>query len=353
MNKKFIIYMILLTIIAFVPLTTYAMGPTNSNVYDGIDVSGWQGYINYGEVKASGIDIVYIKSSQGTDITDPYFRTNYTNAKANGLKIGFYHFLTATSVTDAINEANYFCSVISGTQPDCKLAMDFEVFNNLSNEEINNISFAFLQRVQELTNKEVVVYSDAYNATNVFSSALAERYPLWIAEYGVSEPVDTTNWSSWEGFQYTDTGEIAGISGYVDRDKFSSAILLDSSDTISTAPNTTNNIITYVVQPGNTLSQIALMYNTTVQEIAGLNSIPNPNLIFVGQVLKIDVTNGLDYITGNRYETNHIIYTIKPGDTLTSISQRFGVSINSIVRLNNISNPNLIFAGQTLRINLV
>ncbi|MCI9276014.1 MAG: glycosyl hydrolase family 25, partial [Clostridia bacterium] len=46
-------------------------------LYEGIDVSHWQGYINYAEVKASGIEIVYIKSSQGSNIVDPYFRTNY------------------------------------------------------------------------------------------------------------------------------------------------------------------------------------------------------------------------------------------------------------------------------------
>lgn len=67
----------------------------------GIDVSNWQGYIDYSEVKNSGVEIVYIKASQGDSIVDPYFQTNYNNAKANGLKIGLYHFLTATNVEEA------------------------------------------------------------------------------------------------------------------------------------------------------------------------------------------------------------------------------------------------------------
>lgn len=199
----------------------------------------------------------------------------------------------------------------------------------------------------------MVIYSDAYNATNVFSRSLADQYPLWIAEYGVNEPVNTTNWNSWEGFQFSDTGTINGISGYVDRDRFSSAIFLDSSETITTPQNTTNIIIDYTVQRGDTLSGIAQRYDTTVQEIAGLNSIPNPNLIYAGQILRIDITNGYDYITQDRHETKHIIYTIKRGDTLTSIANRYGVSIQSIVRLNNIQNPNLIYAGETIRINIV
>lgn len=317
----------------------------------GIDVSDWQGYINYSQVKDSGIDVVYIKASQGNSIIDSYFRTNYNNAKANGLKVGLYHFLTATSPQEAEEQAEYFTSVISGTSPDCKLAMDFEVFGNLNTEQINEISFTFLQKVQELTGKEVIVYSDASNASNTFSSQLANSYPLWVAEYGVNTP-RTGNWSSYEGFQYSDTGTVPGISGYTDLDTFTEEIFLSSTDNISTPENTTNQVITYTVQPGNTLSQIALKYGTTVAEIAGLNGIANPNLIYIGQVLKIDTTNDISVVSSDKYETNHIICTIQYGDTLTAIAQKYDVTIQSIVQLNNIANPNLIYAGDRLRINL-
>ena len=178
----------------------FALSPSSNKIYEGMDVSNWQGYINYSEVKASGIDIVYIKASQGENITDSHFKTNYNNAKINGLKVGLYHFLTARTEEEAIKEAEYFASVISGTSPDCKLAMDFENFGNLSKEQINNISLAFLEKVQELTNKEVTIYSDAYNAKNTFSENLAGKYPLWIAEYGVSSPASNVNWSYWVRF---------------------------------------------------------------------------------------------------------------------------------------------------------
>ena len=245
-----------------------------------------QGHINYSEVKASGIDIVYIKASQGTNITDPYFKTNYNNAKMNGLKVGLYHFLTAQTEEEAIEEAKYFSSVISGTSPDCKLAMDFENFGNLTKDEINNISTAFLEKVKALTNKDVVIYSDASNARNIFDLELANSYPLWIAEYDVSSPSSNVNWNSWVGFQYTDTGTISGIKGFVDRDKFTDDILLGSNDVITTTPNNKNKIEYYTVRSGNTLSKIASEFGTTVNEIAGLNSIRNVNLIYPGEVLK-------------------------------------------------------------------
>ena len=343
--KKIFYFSIILTIFLFLPTSTYAA------IYQGIDVSNWQGHINYSAVKSAGIEVVYIKATQGNSIIDSQFRNNYDNAKANGLKVGLYHFLTARSVAEAEQQAEFFSSVISGTSPDCKLAMDFEVFGNLTVQEINDISFAFLRKVQELTGKEVVIYSDASNAQNTFNRELANSYPLWVAEYGVETP-RTGNWSTYEGFQYSDNGVIPGINGYTDRDTFTESILLDATTSVNTPENTSNQISTYTVQAGNTLSQIALMYHTTVGEIAGLNRIQNPNLIYVGEILKIDTTNDFATIIDDKFETNHIIYTIKPGDTLTSIAQRYNVTIQSIITLNDIINPNLIYAGTRLRINL-
>lgn len=336
----------------FIPFGTnvYGTTPSSNILYDGIDVSDWQGYIDYSKVKDSGVDIVYIKSSQGSNIQDPYFKTNYDNAKANGLKVGIYHFLTATTVSEARQEAEFFSSVISGLSPDCKLAMDFEVFGDLSKEEINNISLAFLERVESLTGKEMCIYCDVYNAENTFRSKVASKYSLWIAEYEVESPSSTGNWDSWVGFQFTDAGIISGINGYVDKDKFTEDIFLESIEEINTEENNETQIINYTVRRGDTLSAIARKYSTTVNAIAGLNGIQNPNLIYVGQILKIDVTQSDAQTEGIFHDTNHIIYTIKWGDTLTYIANRFGVSIENIVKLNNIKNPDLIFAGERLRI---
>ena len=251
--KKIFCFSIILIMILFLPISCFAVN------YRGMDVSDWQGYINYSEVKNSGIEIVYIKASQGDSIVDSHFRTNYENAKANGLKVGLYHFLTATSVADAESQAEYFASVISGTSPDCKLAMDFEVFEDLNKEEINAISFAFLQKVQALTGKEVIVYSDASNARDTFNRELASKYPLWVAQYEVNSP-ETGNWNSYEGFQYSDMGTVPGIRGFVDLDTFTEAIFLGATETVDTPENTKNQISTYTVAPGNTLSQIAQNY---------------------------------------------------------------------------------------------
>ena len=333
---------------------TYAVTPESALSYEGIDVSNWQGYINYEQVRNSGIEIVYIKASQGTNIKDAYFETNYENAKANGLKVGFYHFLTAVNTQQAEQEANFFASVISGKVPDCKLVLDYETFGGASVEEINLIARTFIERVQELTNKEVIIYSDLSNARDTFSRNLAQDYQLWIAYYeNYNNLVNIqTNWQEYIGVQYTDRGRVNGINGSVDRDLFTEEIFLDEDTQI---PNNTNSqqpsntdTIDYTVQRGDTLSQIANRYGTTVQELVDINNIRNPNLIYPGEKLRI-LTNST--IQGNEERaTGSIVYTVQRGNTLSQIAREYNVSVEHIVELNDIENPNLIFPGEKLRI---
>ena len=348
MNKK--LFLILCLFICCILVSSFgkvlAFPASSSEIYNGIDVSEWQGDINFAEVKASGIDIVYIKSSEGTNYIDPYFRSHYISATENDLNVGFYHFLTAQSNTEAIEEARFFASVVNGLNSDCRLAMDFEVFDGLSINEINNISFAFLGEVQRLTNKEVVVYSDAFNARETFSSSLAAEYPVWVAEYGTNQPEDG-NWPTWIGFQYTDQGKINGISGNVDRDFFTADIFLSDNSTITlqNASTPTVNTDFVIVKRGDTLSQIALQYNTSYQYLAKINDISNPNLIFVGQKIYVPTLT-----SSNKGDTSHVLYVVKSGNTLTQISRLYDVSIQSIAQLNDIRNINLIFAGEILKI---
>ena len=265
---------------------SYAISSTSNLIYEGIDVSNWQGYIDYEVVKNAGIEVVYIKASQGDNIKDSYFDINYENAKANGLKVGFYHFLTATNEEEAREEARFFSAVISGKTPDCKLVMDYEEFFGVNVQEINNISKAFLEEVENLTGKETIIYSDLSNAQNTFNQELASHYDLWLAYYGDTNRLEfiDTNWEKFIGIQYTDNGSINGVSNSIDRDLFTQDIFLDE---VSILPNNMNEgqnfnttSVYYTVKAGDTLTSIATRYNTTVGEIANINNIQNPNLIY-------------------------------------------------------------------------
>lgn len=355
--KRTFALMLLLSVVSLMNIhICYAISPSATPEYDGIDVSNWQGNIDFRRVKEAGIDVVYIKASEGTTYRDPYFERNYNNAKANGLKVGFYHFLTATNVEQARRQAQFFASVISGKSPDCKLAMDFERFSNgITNEEINQISEVFLQTLKDLTQKDVIIYSNLYDSQRVFNNQLASKYPLWLAYYGDYTRLTNTasNWSSWAGVQYTSRGTVAGIDGYVDRNKFTQNIFLGECTNCpevekpEPSDDTTENAtIEYTVKRGDTLWSIAQRYGTTVQSLVEENGIQNPRLIYPGQIIKI---------TNESMETNemgHCVYTVKRGDTLWSIARAHNTTVQSIASLNKIQNPNLIYPGQKLRIEI-
>ncbi len=350
MGNKLLTSILILSIITLLlTIPVFAFPPSNDELYNGIDVSQFQGEINFKQVKNSGIDIVYIRASEGTDYIDPYFKENYEEARKNGLKTGFYHYLTARTTEEAREEAEFFVSNIRGTQPDCKLAMDFEEFGNLSINEINEISKVFLETVQKLSEKECIIYSDAYNATETFDDELARKYAIWVADYFTNEPANNGKWSTWVGFQYTDIGRINGINGNVDRDYFTNGVLLNNTSEIPT--DTTNgkdqSFETITVKEGETLSEIAIKYKTSYEYLAKINDIKNPNLIYVGEKLKVPVINR------EIHDTSHILYVVKRGNTLSQIAEKFNVSIERIVELNDIKNPNLIYVGEVLRIPII
>lgn len=195
---------------------------------EGIDVSHWEGDINFREVKDAGIRFVYIKSSEGDSLIDPDFERNYREARKARLKIGFYHYVTARTTEEAKREARHFAEVIRGKKYHGRPVMDFESFGNLTRERINEISLAFLQELREATGKNVAIYSDASNAENTFDARLSV-YPLWIAQYGVSHPDMQNHWRRWSGWQYTDSGRVNGIHGTVDRDYFTEDMLVSRS----------------------------------------------------------------------------------------------------------------------------
>ena len=330
-------------------IPVHAFGPASSPIYNGIDVSVYQGYIDYNAVKLSGIQIVYIKSSEGTTLIDPYFERNYSNAKSNGLYVGVYHYVRARTIEEARNEARFFVSLLSEKEIDCMPAMDFESFGNLTVNEINEIGIAFLKTVKELSGKDPVVYSNSYTAKYIFGGEIT-NYPLWVAQYQVNVPDSNGNWDTWAGWQYSDKGIIRGINGYVDRDYYTKEIFLsDKSPLPEVNPPDTNSSLngttTIIIQYGDTLIELAIKYNTTVSELVKLNNILNPNLIYAGNKLIVPIYNN-ESVDSSNSDSN--IYIVRRGDTLWGIARKYNTTVDALVIANNIQNRNLIYIGQRI-----
>lgn len=175
-----------------------------------IDVSEWQGKINWKKVSRTDVRYVYIRACVGSGYVDSQFRRNHRNAKRNGIKTGFYHYVTARSVPQARRQARFFARTIAPYSYDLKPVMDFESFGKLKKKEINRIALAYLQELHERTGRKPAIYSDSSNAVHTFTYKRLTKYPLWVAAYGVKKPA-TGKWKSYAMWQYADDGRLSGI----------------------------------------------------------------------------------------------------------------------------------------------
>ncbi|MFR0560065.1 LysM peptidoglycan-binding domain-containing protein [Limosilactobacillus mucosae] len=124
-----------------------------------------------------------------------------------------------------------------------------------------------------------------------------------------------------------------------------------SGQSSSTTTNTETSSASYTVKSGDTLSGIASQYNTTVNQIVSLNQLSNPNLIYVGQVLKLKNSQAANSSSSSSSAATTVgTYTVKAGDTLSAIASRYSTSSSTLASLNSLSNPNLIYVGQVLKV---
>ena len=124
-----------------------------------------------------------------------------------------------------------------------------------------------------------------------------------------------------------------------------------SGQSSSATTNTETSSASYTVKSGDTLSGIASQYNTTVNQIVSLNQLSNPNLIYVGQVLKLKNSQTTNSSSSSSTAATTVgTYTVKAGDTLSAIASRYSTSSSTLASLNSLSNPNLIYVGQVLKV---
>lgn len=215
-------------------------------MFKGIDVSNHQGNINWSSVKAAGIEVAYIKATEANYYKDPYLKANYQGARSNGIKVGLYHFFRGNK--NAREQAEYFINYLKEvgiTEYDCKLCLDIETTEGQDRTTLTTMAIEFLERVKELTGKEVMIYTGPSFANDNLDNRLS-KYPCWVAHYGVSKPMSTNIWgNNYVGHQYSSKGQINGVNGNCDVDNFTEGILLgnNTSSNISSSPVTSTSTV--------------------------------------------------------------------------------------------------------------
>ena len=183
----------------------------------GVDVSRFQGVIDWPSVAAAGERFAVVRVNDGF-ILDPMTATNLAGARAAGLEVGAYAF--AQPAEDPIAEAQLFIAN-SGLQPgDLRPVLDLEVTDGLGSTDVSDWVAAWTAVVGAYYGAPPIIYtSPGWWNGNVGSSAYGAD-PLWVANWGVNCPRLPVGWSSWAMWQYSDFGWVPGIPGAVDLDRF-------------------------------------------------------------------------------------------------------------------------------------
>lgn len=324
-----------------------ALSASGEVLFQGITVNEFSADYDFASAKNSGIGAVVLRATAGDDYVDARLGEAARAVSDAGLRLGFYHYLTAEDVAEARAQAQFFASTISRYSYNLRPAVLPGTIDGLTTDEANDIIGAFLSALQTATGVAPVVYTDAQSANLLFGRSIAQNYPLWVIdETNVDAPgAGNSPWSSWVGWQYRKSLDPACQSGGTPISRFTAGMLRQQIVPPVPRPEPSSKLICVTVSYGDTLSAIARLFNVTVDEIAELNDIADPNRIFPGQRLFLRVASTVPYACCDQY-------IVKRGDTLGGIAERFGTTWRRLASINEIANPNLIYPGQVIKLGL-
>jgi len=190
-------------------------------VIEGIDVSHWQGPIDWSRVKASGVAFAWVKATEGADYTDPRFPENAAGARAASVAWGAYHFWRASARPEA--QAAQFARAVqivgSGELPP---VLDVEDTRAPAVLDVGALR-AVLDGIEAALGRRPMIYTAAWYWTLArFGGGIPSwfgDYPLWLADYQDPAAIPAP-WRDWTARQYTSTGRVAGVAGNVDRNVY-------------------------------------------------------------------------------------------------------------------------------------
>ena len=334
----------------------------------GIDVSRWQGNIDWRKVKSAGIEFTMIRGGYGSNHVDARFHENAKGANAAGIPMGIYWFSYALNPEMARQEARYAVALARQYETSWPVAYDFE-YDSVANAEKNGVTItrglatqmakAFCEEVKKLG------YTPMFYANLEYLEKYFDRsqlpYDLWYAQYASAAEVEEK--AIW---QYSSKGSIAGIEGAVDLNygyKDYGNGRQTQPEPVPAPEGTTLELAAAVMQGKYGVEEARRKaLGSRYEEVQSfINHIAGASTdTLVKEVLQGRYGNGKirEIVLGTRYQAvqNRIngaqYYTIRPGDTLSGIAAKYGTTYQQLARINGIANPDKIYAGQRIKVKL-
>ncbi|WP_146070822.1 LysM peptidoglycan-binding domain-containing protein [Arthrobacter sp. B1805] len=332
-------------------------GQSSPQALSGIDIASHQAGINLDAVPA---DFVIVKATGGTWYENPELGHQFDGA--DGKLRGLYHFAREGQQAGPVEEAQHFLSRTrnrwdGNTVP----VLDWEADN------VHDVGWAktWLDTVAAALNGvKPLIYMNLNAAmSHDWSSVIDAGYKLWLAQYpssarqGYGPLAGRPNTGRWSTimWQYTQSGSLPGYAGGLDLNVFYGShddwLALAGGKPVEpkigavVTPVVVDQTGSYTVQAGDMLSLIAERFGVSLEALVQANRIANADRIDVGQILVIPRGGTAVVETGNVG-----MYVVQGGDSLTSIAQRFGTTVPTLVALNGLANADLIHVGQTLKV---
>jgi lysozyme len=197
-----------------------------ANGIPGIDVSHYQGVVDWAAVAASGEQSAYAKATEGVSVSDLYFHDNWAGIKSAGVLRGAYHFFHPDQ--DAAAQALSFLAKLAAANGSPLLApgdlpatLDLEITGGCSPAVILNGATIWLQTVAAATGRQPLLYTyTSFWRNTLGNPKILSNYPLWIAQYSNAAPPQIGGWNNYTFWQFSPSTVISGIGKPADADSF-------------------------------------------------------------------------------------------------------------------------------------
>ena len=343
----------------------------------GIDVSEFQGNIDWNKVKNDGVKFAILKLGNiydtDTNYKDSKFETNYKNARANGIKVGAYIYNYCNTVENLKKGLDWAFEKLSGKELDLPIYLDMED-KTIAVETVDSLTNQCNEFAKVVKEKgyQAGIYANLNWLKNELDPDKFDKdLSVWVAQY-YKECEYTGTYDIW---QYTSSGKVNGISGNCDMNYlYNEDIIQDTTSTVEDKKSI-DEIADEVIDGkwGNgtdrktNLEKAGYDYNAVQNRVNEILSKDNKKSVteVAKDVIAGDYGNGEDRkkkleSEGYDYDTvqakvNQLLgaevtktYTVKSGDTLSEIANKYKTTVQKLVKDNNIKNANLIYVGQKI-----
>lgn len=342
----------------------------------GIDVSEFQGSIDWSKVKNDGIEFAILKLGNIYDYDANYkdskFETNYKNARAQGIKIGAYIYNYCNTVDTLKEGLEWALEQLDGKKFDMPIYLDMEDkdIQGETVETLTNQCNEFARFVQDKNYKAGVYANVNWLKNKLNPSEFDKDISVWAAQY-YTECQYTGDYDIW---QYTSSGKVSGISGNCDMNYLYNENIIEESTTTGNDKKSVDELAKEVIdgkwgdgeERKKKLEEAGYDYNAVQDRVNEMLAKPKKSITEVAK----DVING-KYGNGDerkkkleaegydydevQAKVNQLLgatvtktYIVKLGDTLSAIASKYKTTVDKLVKDNKIENANLIYPGQEI-----